>query len=178
MVKVAVVLANGFEEIEALAPVDVFRRAGFDCHIIGLNQPVVEGSHGIRVEADRVFTGELPDFDLIVLPGGMPGSTNLRDDVRLISCLQNQVAQGRFVAAICAAPIVLERAGLLEGRSFTCFPAVEIGVGNHLADKVVVDGPIVTSQGAGTSLDFAYALVDLLGGDGAGLAKTMVYSIT
>jgi len=148
MTKVAVVFAEGFEEIEALSPVDVFRRAGFDCNMLGLESASVTGSHGIQVAMDGVFDGNFTDYDLVVLPGGMPGST-----------------------------IVLERAGLLEGRKFTCFPGVEeqIASGEHQTDLVVVDGNIVTSRGAGTALAFAYALVDLLGGDGQQLAHTMVY---
>ncbi|HFI0254337.1 TPA: DJ-1 family glyoxalase III [Streptococcus suis] len=177
MVKIAVVLANGFEEIEALAPVDIFRRAGFQCDMVGLTSIRVEGSHAIKVEADCLFDGDLSQYDLIVLPGGMPGSTNLRDDDRLIAELQKAVANGKYVAAICAAPIVLDRAGLLDGRRYTCFPGKEadISTGIHLAENVVVDGQIITSRGAGTSLDFAYKLVDLLGGDGQGLAKVMVH---
>lgn len=177
MTKVAVVLANGFEEIEALSPVDVFRRAGFDCQMIGLDSQEVEGSHGIRVQADQVFNGDLSSFDLIVLPGGMPGSVHLRDNELLLAQLQKAVGDGRSVAAICAAPIVLDRAGLLEDRHYTCFPGKEKDIlsGIHLVEDVVVDGPIITSRGAGTSLDFAYKLVDLFGGDGAGLAQTMVY---
>ena len=169
MTKVAVVFAEGFEEIEALSPVDVFRRAGFDCNMLGLESASVTGSHGIQVAMDGVFDGNFADYDLVVLPGGMPGSTNLRDNETLIASLQE--------AAICAAPIVLERAGLLEGRKFTCFPGVEeqIASGEHQTDLVVVDGNIVTSRGAGTALAFAYALVDLLGGDGQQLAHTMVY---
>ena len=95
----------------------------------------------------------------------------------LIVSLQDAAKAGKYVAAICAAPIVLERAGLLEGRKFTCFPGVEdqIASGEHQTDLVVVDGNIVTSRGAGTALAFAYALVDLLGGDGQQLAHTMVY---
>ena len=113
----------------------------------------------------------------MVLPGGMPGSTKLRDHQALIASLQEVAKAGKYVAAICAAPIVLERAGLLEGRKFTCFPGVEeqIASGDHQTDLVVVDGNIVTSRGAGTALAFAYALVDLLGGDGQQLAHTMVY---
>ena len=135
MTKVAVVFAEGFEEIEALSPVDVFRRAGFDCNMLGLESASVTGSHGIQVAMDGVFDGNF------------------------------------------TAPIVLERAGLLEGRKFTCFPGVEeqIASGEHQTDLVVVDGNIVTSRGAGTALAFAYALVDLLGGDGQQLAHTMVY---
>ena len=177
MTKVAVVFADGFEEIEALSPVDVFRRAGFDCSMLGLESASVTGSHGIQVAMDGVFDGNFADYDLVVLPGGMPGSTNLRDNKALIASLQEAAKAGKYVAAICAAPIVLERAGLLEGRKFTCFPGVEdqIASGEHQTDLVVVDGNIVTSRGAGTALVFAYALVDLLGGDGQQLAHTMLY---
>lgn len=177
MTKVAVVFADGFEEIEALSPVDVFRRAGFDCSMLGLESASVTGSHGIQVAMDGVFDGNLDAYDLVVLPGGMPGSTNLRDHEGLITALQARNKAGKYIAAICAAPIVLNRAGLLEGRQFTCFPGVEeqIASGEHQTDLVVVDGNIITSRGAGTALTFAYALVDLLGGDGQQLAHTMVY---
>ena len=119
MTKVAVVFAEGFEEIEALSPVDVFRRAGFDCSMLGLESASVTGSHGIQVVMDGVFDGNFADYDLVVLPGGMPGSSNLRDNQALIASLQEAAKAGKYVAAICAAPIVLERAGLLEGRKFT-----------------------------------------------------------
>lgn len=176
MAKIAVILADGFEEIEALTPVDVLRRAQIDCHMIGLTGLQVTGSHGIQVIADAVFTGDLSAYDMIVLPGGMPGSVNLRDNEVLISELQTAVAKGKQVAAICAAPIVLEHAGLLENRQYTCYPGKEqeITSGTHQEKAVVVDGPIITSRGAGTSLEFAYTLVDLLGGDGNGLAEAMV----
>ena len=121
------------------------------------------------------------DGNLRIMIGGpswrYAGSTNLRDNETLIASLQEAAKAGKYVAAICAAPIVLERAGLLEGRKFTCFPGVEdqIASGEHQTGLVVVDGNIVTSRGAGTALAFAYALVDLLGGDGQQLAHTMVY---
>ena len=177
MTKVAVVFAEGFEEIEALSPVDVFRREGFDCSMLGLENVSVTGSHGIQVAMDGVFDGNFDAYDLVVLPGGMPGSTNLRDHEGLITALQARNKAVKYIAAICAAPIVLNRAGLLEGRKFTCFPGVEeqIASGEHQTDLVVVDGNIITSRGAGTALAFAYVLVDLLGGDGQQLAHTMVY---
>lgn len=178
MAKVAVLLAEGFEEIEALTPVDVLRRASITCDMIGLTDLQVTGSHAISVQADKVFDDDLSAYDMIVLPGGLPGSTNLRDHEALIATLQKEAADGKFVAAICAAPIVLDRAGLLEGKTYTCFPGQEktIATGHHVAEVVVVDGNIITSRGAGTSLAFAYRLVDLLGGDGAGLAERMVYN--
>lgn len=177
MKKVAVVLANGFEEIEALTPVDVLRRASIECDMVGLTALEVEGSHGIKVQADQVFTGDLSAYDMVVLPGGMPGSVNLRDHAGLIAALQVVAEKGKYVAAICAAPIVLEKAELLVERRYTCYPGQEerIASGQYVTETVVVDGPIITSRGAGTALDFAYRLVDLLGGDGASLAKAMVY---
>lgn len=179
MKKIAVLFATGFEEIEALTPVDVLRRAGFQCDMIGLTDFYVQGSHGIKVEVDSIFNNiELSDYDLIVLPGGMPGATNLREDNNLIKAIQKAVAQNRLVAAICAAPIVLEKAGLLENRQYTCYPGQEkeITTGCHLEENVVVDGQVITSRGAGTSLEFSYKLVEMLGGDAPTLAKSMVFS--
>lgn len=177
MTKVAVMLAEGFEEIEALTPVDVLRRAGIECDMVGLVSQQVTGSHGITVTADQVFTGDLSAYDMIVLPGGLPGATNLRDHAGLIEQLQVQSTSGKYIAAICAAPIVLDRAGLLEGKNYTCFPGQEEDIfhGNHQTEVVVVDGRLVTSRGAGTALAFSYQLVDLLGGDGQELARKMVY---
>ncbi|MGT2711536.1 DJ-1 family glyoxalase III [Streptococcus oriscaviae] len=177
MAKVAVLLAEGFEEIEALTPVDVLRRADMEVSILGLTDLEVTGSHGIKVVADGVFGGDLSPYDLVILPGGMPGSTNLRDHTGLITALQSSYSSGKLLAAICAAPIVLERAGFLADRQFTCYPGIEnqIEAGHHQETAVVVDGQIITSRGAGTSLDFAYRLVDLLGGDGTSLAQSMVY---
>lgn len=177
MAKVAVMLADGFEEIEALTPVDVLRRANIECDMVGLTAQQVTGSHGIAVLADKVFDGDLSSYDMVVLPGGLPGSTNLRDHAELIEQLQVQAEAGKYVAAICAAPIVLEQAGLLDGKNYTCFPGQEeeIAHGNHQTEVVVVDGRLVTSRGAGTALAFSYQLVDLLGGDGQELAHKMVY---
>ncbi|MGT2754668.1 DJ-1 family glyoxalase III [Streptococcus ovis] len=177
MTKIAVMLAEGFEEIEALSPVDVFRRAGFACDMVGLATHEVTGSHGITVVADKIFDGDLSSYDLIVLPGGQPGATNLRNHEALIQQLQMQAKAGKYIAAICAAPIVLEQAGLLKEKNYTCFPGQEEEIvdGNHQTAVVVVDGNIVTSRGAGTALAFSYQLVDLLGGNGQELSHKMVY---
>ncbi|MBF0786531.1 MULTISPECIES: DJ-1 family glyoxalase III [unclassified Streptococcus] len=177
MKKVAVVLANGFEEIEALTPVDVLRRASITCDMVGLTGLEVEGSHGIKVQADKLFTGDLSAYDMIVLPGGMPGSVHLQNHTGLIAALQAAAKKDTYIAAICAAPIVLEKAGLLADRRYTCYPGQEktIASGHHVSETVVVDATIVTSRGAGTALAFAYTLVDLIGGDGSSLARSMVY---
>ena len=176
MAKVAVILADGFEEIEALTVVDVLRRANITCHMVGFEAQVT-GSHAIQVQADRVFDGDLSDYDLIVLPGGMPGSANLRDHELLIAELQKCEQVGKKVAAICAAPIVLNRAGLLKDKVFTCYDGVQeqIADGHYRKETVVVDGQITTSRGPATALAFAYNLVEQLGGDANALREAMLY---
>ena len=163
MKKVALMLANGFEEIEALTVVDVLRRAGFICDMIGFEEAVT-GSHQITVKADQVWNGNLSAYDMVVLPGGMPGSTNLRDDDRLMEVLQEFQAEDKFVAAICAAPIALDRAGLLNDKN-----------GSYQKQTVVVDGKLITSRGPSTALPFAYELVHQLGGDADQLASSMLF---
>ena len=177
MPKVAVILANGFEEIEALTVVDVLRRANITCHMVGFGEKVT-GSHAIQVQADRVFDGNLSEYDMIVLPGGMPGSAHLRDNEQLISELQRFEETGKKVAAICAAPIALNRAGLLEGRNFTCYDGVQeqIADGHYHKETVVVDGNVITSRGPATALAFAYHLVEILGGDAESLRNGMLYT--
>lgn len=176
MTKVAVILADGFEEIEALTVVDVLRRANITCHMVGFEAQVT-GSHAIQVQADRVFDGDLSEYDMIVLPGGMPGSAHLRDNEQLIAELQKCEQAGKKVAAICAAPIVLNRAGLLKDKEFTCYDGVQeqIADGHYRKETVVVDGQLTTSRGPATALAFAYNLVDQLGGDSDGLRAAMLY---
>ena len=176
MTKVAVILADGFEEIEALTVVDVLRRANITCHMVGFEAQVT-GSHAIQVQADRVFDGDLSDYDLIVLPGGMPGSANLRDHELLIAELQKCEQVCKKVAAICAAPIVLNRAGLLKDKEFTCYDGVQeqIADGHYRKETVVVDGHLITSRGPATALAFAYNLVEQLGGDANALREAMLY---
>ena len=177
MPKVAVILANGFEEIEALTVVDVLRRANITCHMVGF-EDTVTGSHAIQVQADRVFDGNLSKYDMIVLPGGMPGSAHLRDNEQLITELQKFEKIGKKVAAICAAPIALNQAGLLEGRNFTCYDGVQeqISDGHYSKETVVVDGNVITSRGPATALAFAYHLVETLGGDAESLRNGMLYT--
>ena len=176
MAKVAVILADGFEEIEALTVVDVLRRANITCHMVGFEAQVT-GSHAIQVQADRVFDGDLSDYDMIVLPGGMPGSAHLRDNEQLIAELQKFEQVGKKIAAICAAPIVLNRAGLLKDKEFTCYDGVQeqIADGYYRKETVVVDGQLTTSRGPATALAFAYNLVEQLGGDADALREAMLY---
>ena len=176
MAKVAVILANGFEEIEALTVVDVLRRANISCEMVGFEEQVT-GSHDIQVTADRVFDGDLSDYDLLVLPGGMPGSANLRDNQALISEIQAFNQEGKKISAICAAPIALHQAGVLKDKYFTCYDGVQeqITDGTYQKQTVVVDGNLITSRGPSTALAFAYELVEQLGGDAESLRDGMLY---
>ena len=176
MAKVAVILANGFEEIEALTVVDVLRRANISCEMVGFEEQVT-GSHDIQVTADRVFDGDLSDYDLLVLPGGMPGSANLRDNQALISEIQAFNQEGKKISAICAAPIALHQAGVLKDKHFTCYDGVQENItdGIYQKETVVVDGNLTTSRGPSTALAFAYELVDQLGGDAESLRVGMLY---
>jgi 4-methyl-5(b-hydroxyethyl)-thiazole monophosphate biosynthesis len=172
MSRVLVPLAEGFEEIEAITVVDLLRRAGIEVHTASLDGPGVTGSHGITVLADAALDAVVADdYDMIVLPGGMPGAEHLKNDPRVISLLRRCAATGRFTAAICAAPAVLAHAGLLEERSATSFPGfltMDSAPGIRLRDDaVVVDGKVVTSRGAGTAMEFGLALIELLEGAAA-----------
>lgn len=168
MARACVLLANGFEEIEAITVIDVLRRAGVEVDVLSLRGRRVTGSHGITVQADRTLrAGAAQAWDAVILPGGMPGAANLRDDGRVRGLLRAQNESGRWVAAICAAPMALGAAGVLQGRKATCYPGFE----SHLtgakpqAKSVVVDRNVITSRGPGTALEFALALAGKLAGD-------------
>jgi len=161
---VLVILAEGFEEIEAVTPIDLLRRAGAEVTVAALGEGIhVTGRNGLTMHADAPLAGVLErDFDGIVLPGG-PGAQRLRADPRVIDRVRRQHAAGRWIAAICAAPAVLHDAGLLTGRRYTAHFSVAGELPGILAaEKVVADGCLLTSRGAGTALDFGLALVERL----------------
>lgn len=165
MARAVVVLAPGFEEIEAVTPIDVLRRAGVEVVVAGLGARRIVGSHGIPVEAD-VTVDDAPEADLVVLPGGMPGADNLGKSDAVRALVERAHAAGKRVAAICAAPaMALGRTSLLAGKRATCYPGFEkhlpAGV-THVDERVVVDGHVVTSRGPGTALEFSLALVEQL----------------
>ncbi|MBI5659875.1 MAG: DJ-1/PfpI family protein [Nitrosomonadales bacterium] len=167
MPKVLVPLAQGCEEIEAATIIDILRRAGIETVSAGLDARPVRASHGLALLPDTTLDAALgQDFDMIVLPGGLPGTDNLRADARILDLLKRMAQQGKVVAAICAAPSVLAAAGLLDGRKATCyptcldnFPKVDLQTA-----AVVEDGKLITSRGPGTAMDFALALVERLAG--------------
>ena len=167
--KVLVPIADGSEEIEAVTIIDVLRRAGARVTVAGIHSLQVTGAHGIRLLADMTVSECMDQsYDLIALPGGMPGSENLRNSIALSSLLIAQRDNDRWYAAICAAPaVVLAPLGLLENRHATCFPGFinQLGGALHSEDRVVVDGRCITSQGPGSALEFAVKLVAVLFGN-------------
>lgn len=165
MTKVLVLLAEGFEEIEATTIIDVLRRAEIEVTTAALKDVQVRGSHGITLLADcglEAVQGNA--FDAILLPGGMPGARNLRDDPRVIELMQRQARQDKYLGAICAAPIVLEAAGVLDGKRATSYPGYQLPSAQTFEARVVVDGKLVTSRGPGTAIEFALEWVKMLKG--------------
>ena len=159
-------LATGFEEIEALGTADILRRAGLDLQLVSVTGDLtVAGAHGINIEADALFEDvDFFDADMLILPGGMPGATNLADCADLNERLRDHVYLGRPVAAICAAPLVLGRLGLLDGKRATCYPGFEgeLEGATCTGAMVEVDGNVVTGKGPAAVFEFGYALVELL----------------
>ena len=168
MAKICVLLSDGFEEIEAITIIDVLRRGGIEVSALGVSGLDVRGSHQVRLHADgllRDFEGE--SWDAVVLPGGMPGSEGLRDNPDVQTFLRTQAHRPNVVlAAICAAPIALAKAGILNGLRATCYPGFEEQLeGATLSeDTVVTDGRVMTSRGPGTAMAFALALVERFAG--------------
>jgi 4-methyl-5(b-hydroxyethyl)-thiazole monophosphate biosynthesis len=178
--QILVPLAEGFEEIEAVTIVDVLRRAGLDVTVAGLKPGVVTGSHGIPITPDAHLGAlDTARFTTIVLPGGQPGTRHLMSDERVLDLVRRLHASGKRTAAICAAPAVLHAAGILRGVKVTSHPSVR----KDLIDAVVTDSPrvvrsgsVMTSQGAGTALEFSLALVADLSGEAKAseLARAMM----
>ena len=158
-------LANGFEEIEALCPLDLLRRAGVEVTTVGVGGEMIRGSHGIQVLADMPDTMFADsDPEMVILPGGMPGSKNL-DESRIVdAAVKTAARKGAYLAAICAAPFVLGKRGLLAGKEAICYPGFEDQLtGAHISEKKVVrDGNFITAAGMGVAVDFGLTLVEVL----------------
>ena len=166
MAKVYVFLADGFEDVEALIPVDVLRRGGVEVVTVSTTDfPLVTSSHGVNIEADMLFEQvDVSDADLLMLPGGMPGAANLFAHEGVCKAVCEQAAAGRKVAAICAAPaVVLAPLGLLDGRKATCYPGFEKALteegAQYTADLVTVDGNVTTAEGPAAAFPYAYELL-------------------
>jgi len=169
MSHVLVPLAQGCEELEAITITDLLVRAGISVTTCGLDEQPVKASRGTTIIPDTSIDRVLDtDFDLIVLPGGLPGSDHLRDNQQIQSLIKKQASSDKYVAAICAAPKALAEAGLLEGKTATSFPGVLAALENDAItiseNPVEIDGNIVTSRSVGTAMDFALSLIELLEG--------------
>jgi len=169
MTHVLVPLAQGCEELEAVTITDLLVRAGIKVTTCGLDDQPVKASRGITIIPDTsIDKVQNMCFDLIALPGGLPGADHLRDNVQLQSLIKKQALENKYIAAICAAPKALAQAGVLEGKTATAFPGVLAALKNSnitISDNAVeIDGNIVTSRGPGTAMEFALSLIELLEG--------------
>jgi 4-methyl-5(b-hydroxyethyl)-thiazole monophosphate biosynthesis len=166
--KAYIFLAEGFEEIEAITVIDVLRRAGVDIKAVSVSDKLaVTGAHKITVVADALFEEiDYADADMLVLPGGMPGTTNLASHRRLTQIISQHVENGKWVGAICAAPSILGQLGILKGKSAACYPGFEASLqgADVKYDSVVQDGNVITARGPGVSALFALKLVEVLAG--------------
>jgi 4-methyl-5(b-hydroxyethyl)-thiazole monophosphate biosynthesis len=169
MVTVLVPLAQGVEELEAVTIIDLLRRANIEVVTAGLDAAPVKGSRGTVLLPDTTLDSAIEhEYDMLVLPGGQPGATHLEQDARIVTLVRKMAQDKRFTAAICAAPKVLARAGVLDGKRATAFPGSldpaqwpRVQVENR---AVVTDGKVITSRGPGTAMDFALELIELLAG--------------
>ena len=176
MKSVAIILENGFEEIEAITPYDLLNRAGIKCDLVSTKSNEVTGAHGLKVQTKLVSFFD--DYEMIVLPGGMNGAINLSENQIVLNTIEEFNNENKFVAAICASPaVVLTKTSVIDGKNVTCYPGMENNFknSNYFDKKVVVDGNIITSEGPATSIDFSLALIDILGGDSKNVSRGILY---
>lgn len=165
MAKILIPLASGFEELEAITNIDVLRRAGLEVLTAGIGSKEIEGDHGIKVKTDTTIEEvKVEDLKAVVLPGGMPGASNLRDSNQLLNIIKKLNEENKLCAAICAAPIVLEAAGILDGKKATSYPGFDKDMSscNYQNDRVVIDGNLITGRGPGVAMEFAMTIVEYL----------------
>ena len=172
--KVAVLLADGFETLEGLTVVDVLRRAEVECNTFALKENIATTSHKIKISCDKnIMDKEIEDYDILVLPGGMPGAVNLRDNDRVIELIKAFNSDKKWICAICAGPIALGKAGITEGKNLTCYPGFEDQLGNfkYKDDLVVVDENIITGKGPAAAIPFAFEILSKISEEKANEVK-------
>jgi len=164
--KIVLLLADGFEETEAVTLMDLLRRAEYDLYTVSImGRLEVKGGHDISLLSDKLFNDvDFNTFDMIILPGGVPGVPNLAGDDKVLEIIKKFFNEGKYIGAICAAPFVLERAGILKNKTVTCYPGWEdkLDSPNIIKDNVVVDGNIITSRGVGTAIDMGLKIVEIV----------------
>ncbi|OQB14591.1 MAG: Chaperone protein YajL [Firmicutes bacterium ADurb.Bin193] len=160
-------LADGFEEVEAITPLDILRRAGEKVMTVGVGGGYITGSHGVTVKTDITIDKVRDDYKMLIFPGGMPGADNLQKNSEVIRLIKDAARRGKYLAAICAAPKIFGALGLLRGKNATSFPEYHDELeGAHILDKpVVVDGNIITAKAAGAAAEFGFMLAALLCGE-------------
>ncbi len=163
MKKVGVLIAPGFEEVEAVTPIDLLRRAGINVVVIGIGGIKIRGSHNIEISCDSIINSNgFEDLDGVVIPGGMPGAQNISESENAMNLIKNMNSKNGLIAAICASPgVVLGNTGILDGKKFTCYPGFEdrVSRGVHLLDRVVHTDNIITSMGPGTAMEFSLEII-------------------
>ena len=160
-------LANGFEEIEAISVIDILRRAGVDIKTVGVEGDCVKGTHGIELRCDCCLNEiSSSEAEGVVLPGGMPGTTNLLKSEKVCDAIRDAYSKGKLIGAICAAPSILGEIGILSGKNVCCYPGFEskLKLANISLENVCVDGNIITSKGPGTAIEFSLEIVKYLKG--------------
>lgn len=180
MKKVAVLMAQGYEEGETLTIVDILRRAGIECHTFSTtNELMVYGMQRMTIKADYLFGDNIKEYDMLVLPGGRPGGDNLRQDSRVIEMVQYFNDNNKYIGAMCSGTVVLSDAKVIDGKNVTGYIGYETKLvgGNFKEDLVVVDKNIITSKGPATPYPFAYALAEVLGKDTTILREKMLYNM-
>lgn len=183
MTKVAVVFADGCEEVEGLSVVDVLRRLNVETDMVGLTSKDVMGDHKIKLTCDKVVDNSLLDYDLVAFPGGKTGAINLRDNKKLRDLMVKRHQEGKWDAAMCAAPIALGRYGVLDDANYTCYPGFEAEIQkdsptSHFKETITVTDTkhkVITSRGPATAWAYAYAIAEALGVDTSELKKGMLY---
>lgn len=185
--RAAVLLADGYEEGESLFVVDILRRGGIRADSVSIEGEMVRGCHDIYVKADRLISDvSYDEYDMVIIPGGMPGAANLKDCAAVTDWVRKFAEEDKYVAAICAGPMVLKEAGISTGRTLTSYPADKyrdmfadadyIDDAAAMEELVVTDGKLITSRGPATTFPFAYKLVEVLGGDAEKLKEGMLYN--
>lgn len=179
MCKIAVLMAEGFEEGETVTIIDILRRTGLTCDGIGFDDLRIKGMHGMWVLADKLFKEGLENYDMLVLPGGRPGGENLRNNPDVIEIVQKFNEQGKYIAAMCSGTTILEEAQVITGKKVTGYTgyADKLKSGIFLEDVVVLDQNIITSQGPATPYPFAYKIAEVFGKDTTQLREKMLYSL-
>ena len=178
MEKVIILLASGFEEIEALAPLDVLRRLNYEVELVSMNESLdVKSTHNVNFKADKLFSDDCYNACGLIIPGGMPGATNLRDDIRVIDLIKKFNQEKKMIAAICAGPIVLGKAGILNTEKVTSYPGfeAELNAKEYLREDVVISNHIITSRGPATAFKFAFEIANYLGLETKNLLKGMLF---